>query len=126
MVFGSTKKRQHGLTKLDISEQISNRLRCSLPKSKHLVEETLEIIKSTLEKGEDVMISGFGRFYVKEKRARMGRNPATTKPMKLKKRRVVTFGVSGKLRDRMNSSGSDNDGSNVTQFYGTSGTHSWH
>ncbi len=109
MVFFDIKKRKHGLTKQDISEQISNRLRFSSPKSKHLVEETLEIIKSTLEKGEDVMISGFGRFYVKEKRARMGRNPATNKSMKLKKRRVVTFGVSSKLRNKINSSGSDHD-----------------
>ncbi len=109
MVLFDIKKRKHGLTKQDISEQISNRLRFSSPKSKHLVEETLEIIKSTLEKGEDVMISGFGRFSVKEKRARMGRNPATNQPMKLKKRRVVTFGVSSKLRNKMNSSGADHD-----------------
>jgi integration host factor subunit alpha len=109
MVLFDTKKRKHSLTKQEISEQISNRLRCSPAKSKHLVVETLEIIKSTLEKDEDVMISGFGKFYVKDKKTRMGRNPATNKPMKLKKRRVVTFGISNKLRDRMNSSGSDND-----------------
>ena len=97
MYFFDEKKRGSSLTKRDIAKQIEKRLRCSPVKSNYLLNETLEIIKSTLEKGEDVLISGFGRFCVKEKSARKGRNPAADKPMMLKKRRVVTFKLSGKL-----------------------------
>jgi len=55
-----------------------------------------------LESGEDVLISGFGKFCVKEKRKRRGRNPATGEDMMLAPRRVVIFRCSGKLRDRIN------------------------
>jgi integration host factor subunit alpha len=60
------------------------------------------MIKRTLESGEDVLISSFGRFCVKEKRKRRGRNPATGDDMMLEPRRVVTFKCSGKLRDKIN------------------------
>jgi len=63
----------------------------------------LEIIKSTLASGEDVIISNFGRFCVKEKRERKGRNPPTEDDLMLESRKVVTFKCSGKLRDRVNS-----------------------
>lgn len=66
------------------------------------VETLIEIIKRSLASGEDVMISGFGKFCVKEKKARRGRNPATGEDMALKPRRVVTFKCSGKLRDQIN------------------------
>jgi integration host factor subunit alpha len=62
----------------------------------------IDIIKSTLQKGEDVMISGFGKFCVKAKKARRGRNPATGQELMLDPRTVVTFKCSGKLRDRIN------------------------
>ena len=62
----------------------------------------LEIMKRTLESGEDVLVSGFGKFCVKEKRERRGRNPATGKEMVLAPRRVVTFKCSGRLRDKIN------------------------
>jgi integration host factor subunit alpha len=67
-----------------------------------LVETTLGIIKTTLAGGEDVMISGFGKFRVNEKSARRGRNPATGEAMMLKPRRVVTFQCSGKLKEKVN------------------------
>lgn len=67
-----------------------------------LVETLIEIIKSKLTSGEDVLISGFGKFCVKEKRERRGRNPATGDDMLLKSRRVVTFKCSGQLRDKIN------------------------
>ena len=70
--------------------------------SVEIVETVLELIKMSLESGEDVMISGFGRFCVKEKRQRRGRNPATGEDMMLKPRRVVTFKCSGKLKDKIN------------------------
>ena len=67
-----------------------------------VVESLLEIIKQTLETEEDVLISGFGKFCVKDKRPRRGRNPATGTDMELWGRRVVTFKCSGKLRDKVN------------------------
>jgi len=71
-------------------------------KSVELIETLLELIKSKLVSGEDVLISGFGKFCVKEKHQRRGRNPATGESMMLAARRVVTFRCSGQLRDKIN------------------------
>jgi integration host factor subunit alpha len=68
-----------------------------------LVETLIEIIKDTLEKGEDVLISGFGKFCIKKKDQRRGRNPATGEDLMLRERRVITFKCSGKLRNKINS-----------------------
>jgi integration host factor subunit alpha len=68
----------------------------------NVVESLVEIIKQALEAEEDVLVSGFGKFCVKEKRPRRGRNPATGSDMELWGRRVVTFKCSGKLRERIN------------------------
>ncbi len=70
--------------------------------SVEIIESLLEIIKSTLEKGEDTLISGFGKFCVKNKGKRRGRNPATGTDLILKERKVVTFKCSGKLRNKIN------------------------
>ena len=70
--------------------------------STETVETILELIKSALASGDDVLISGFGKFCVKEKRERKGRNPATGEDMMLAPRRVVSFKCSGKLRDKIN------------------------
>jgi integration host factor subunit alpha len=67
-----------------------------------LVENLIEIIKGTLEKGEDVLISGFGKFCIKNKHQRRGRNPATGEDLMLRHRRVITFKCSGKLRNKIN------------------------
>ena len=90
------------LTKDHIIDSVSNHL--SLPKrtSAALLESTLEIIKVTLENGEDVLISGFGKFCVKEKNRRKGRNPATGNKLILGARRVVTFRCSTVLREKLN------------------------
>jgi len=69
-----------------------------------LVETLLELIKSKLLSGEDVLISGFGKFCVKEKHERRGRNPATGDSMMLRSRRVVTFRCSRRLRDKIGKS----------------------
>ncbi|MBE9574991.1 MAG: integration host factor subunit alpha [Proteobacteria bacterium] len=90
------------LTKADLTDFIYNRLDFPKHKSAHLVETLLEIIKETLENGEDVLISGFGKLCVKEKKERRGRNPQTGEDMTLRLRRVVTFRCSGVLRDRIN------------------------
>ena len=66
-----------------------------------IIESLLEIIKSTLGKSEDVLISGFGKFCVKDKKQRRGRNPATGADLILNERKVVTFKCSGKLRDKI-------------------------
>ncbi len=90
------------LTKTDIIAAIQTKNGYTLKKSTDIVEILLEIIKSTLESGEDVLISGFGKFNVKDKRERRGRNPATDEDMILPAKRVVTFKCSGRLRDRIN------------------------
>jgi integration host factor subunit alpha len=73
--------------------------------SVELVETLLEIIKSKLVSGEDVLISGFGKFCVRKKRERRGRNPATGEDMMLEARKVVTFKCSGQLRKKINQHG---------------------
>jgi integration host factor subunit alpha len=90
------------LTKHHIVDTVYSKL--GLPKNKavDVVESLLEIMKKSLENGEDVLISGFGKFCVKEKRQRRGRNPQTSREMMLRARRVVTFRCSGVLRDKIN------------------------
>lgn len=90
------------LTKEHIVNSIYNQLDLPKNKSIEVVEALLEIIKKTLESGEDVLISGFGKFCIKEKRQRKGRNPQTSDEMMLRARRVVTFRCSGVLRDKIN------------------------
>ena len=91
------------LTKNDIIEEIRTKNGFKRNKSIETVETFLGIIKQTLVSGEDVLVSGFGKFCVKEKSERKGRNPATGGNMMLAPRRVVTFKCSRKLRDKINS-----------------------
>jgi integration host factor subunit alpha len=74
------------------------------PKSRSLeiVEALIEIIKAALESGDDVLVSGFGKFSVRAKKGRNGRNPYTGESLMLEPRRVVTFHCSGKLRQKIN------------------------
>ena len=90
------------LTKFHIINAIADRNGFTKKQSAETVGTILEIIKSSLAAGEDVLISGFGKFCVKGKRERRGRNPATGEDMMLAPRRVVTFKCSGKLRDKIN------------------------
>jgi integration host factor subunit alpha len=90
------------LTKIQIVESIHNQTGFPKKESSEIVETLLEIIKRTLASGEDVLVSGFGKFCVKEKKERKGRNPATGDAMMLSPRKIVTFKCSGKLRDRIN------------------------
>ena len=90
------------LTKIQIVESIHNQIGLPKNKSTEIVETLLGVIKSTLGSGEDVLISNFGKFCVKEKAERKGRNPATGDDLMLAPRKVVTFKCSGKLRDRVN------------------------
>jgi integration host factor subunit alpha len=94
--------RSMSLTKAQIVENIQNQTGLTKIKATETVENLLEIIKSSLAAGENVLVSGFGKFCVKEKKQRKGRNPATGNEMMLDERRVVTFKCSGKLRDKIN------------------------
>jgi len=90
------------LTKAQIVDSLHEQLGFSRKECVNLIENLLEIIKGTLENGEDVLISGFGKFCVKDKNSRRGRNPATGDDMVLDKRRVVTFRCSNVLRNKVN------------------------
>jgi integration host factor subunit alpha len=90
------------LTKASIIETVSEKNGWSMKQSAEYIELLLEIMKSTLASGEDLLISGFGKFTVKKKRERRGRNPATDEDLILPPRKVVTFKCSGRLRDQIN------------------------
>lgn len=90
------------LTKAQIVDLIHEELPFPKNKSTEVIEGLIEIIKRTLADGEDVLISGFGKFCVKNKRERRGRNPATGNDLILERRKVITFKCSGKLRDKIN------------------------
>jgi len=90
------------LTKNDIVERLQAELGFTMSQSIKITEFLLEQIKASLETGNDVLISGFGKFCVKDKNARKGRNPATGENLMLEPRRVVTFKYSGSLRKRVN------------------------
>ena len=90
------------ITKADIINSIYNNLDLQKQESTIIFESLLEIIKHTLESGEDVLISGFGKFCVKDKKDRKGRNPQTGNDLILDARRVVTFKCSRTLRENLN------------------------
>jgi integration host factor subunit alpha len=99
-------------TKADLIDQVyASNSKMSKARAREAVEASLLIIKSSLEKGDDVLLSGFGKFNVKDKNARnvkdknarRGRNPQTGESMMLGARKVVTFKASGLLRKKMNS-----------------------
>ncbi len=90
------------LTKANLIDSVSKQMTLPRSYSTRMIESLLEIIKQTLESDEYVLISGFGKFCVKDKKERKGRNPHTADDMKLRARRVVTFKSSGVLRDRLN------------------------
>ncbi len=89
------------LTKDHLINSIHNHLSIPKRRSAALVESVLEIMKDTLESGEDVLISGFGKFCVRDKGERKGRDPQTGEDKMLRARRVVTFRCSGKLKEKV-------------------------
>lgn len=90
------------LTKADLVNKLYESEIVTKAEAVKAVETVLEIVKQTLEDGENVLISGFGKFTVKDKRARRGRNPHTGEDIILSPRRVVTFKPSGVLRKKIN------------------------
>ena len=91
-------------TKSDLIHTVAEANGFPQNKSVEIVETLIDLIKTKLVAGEDVLISGFGKFCVKEKRERRGRNPATGEAMMLEARKVLTFKCSGQLRDKINKS----------------------
>jgi len=93
------------LTENDLINSIHNHLNLPKRRSAAIVESLLDIIRDTIESGEDILISGLGKFCVRDKHERMGRNPATGEDKMIRKRRVVTFMCSRRLRDEINKEG---------------------
>ncbi len=90
------------LKKRDIIDNILMEIPMPRREAQDIVESIIEIIKDKLAIGEEVLVSGFGKFCVQEKKERMGRNPATDSEMILPKRKIVTFKCSKILKNRMN------------------------
>ncbi len=91
------------MTKADIVESIYQKVGFSKKESAEIVELVFDLIKTTLENGEKVKISGFGNFVVRAKNSRKGRNPQTGNEIKLGARKVLTFKASQVLKNYLNS-----------------------
>ena len=89
------------ITKAHIVEAVAEQIGYTKNQSFEMIEALLEIIKRTLESREDLLVSRFGKFCVKTKHERRGRNPSTGEDMMLEPRRVVTFRCSRQLRDKV-------------------------
>ena len=90
------------MTKAGIAEKISTRLQIPKSDSLELLESVLSTLKATLDSGEVIKITGFGRFEVKQKKARKGRNPQTGETITIAARKVMTFRPSETLKARIN------------------------
>jgi integration host factor subunit alpha len=90
------------LTKAHIVENLFGKNLFTKTESAQIIETLFELLKQSLENGDDVLISGFGKFCVRAKHQRRGRNPQTGEPVILESRKVVTFKCSGVLRDKIN------------------------
>ncbi len=90
------------LTKANLIEKTYKTHDLSRDQAREVVEAFLEIVINCLTNGENLLLSGFGKFNIRKKSARRGRNPQTGEDMILYARRIVTFKPSGKLRDRVN------------------------
>src|SRR3954471_18127340 len=91
------------MTKADIVEALYEKVGFSKKEAADLVELVFETIKNTLSQGQKIKISGFGNFVVRDKRARIGRNPQTGESIEISARRVLTFRPSQVLRAEVNS-----------------------
>ena len=98
------------LTKAQIVENLFAKNLFTKGESAQIIETLFELIKQSLEKGDDVLISGFGKFSVRQKHQRMGRNPQTGDSMALPPHTVVTFKCSGIFKERINQSANSRKG----------------
>ena len=92
------------LTKDKLVTRLQTQIGMTKPESRQIVERLFEIMKSSLADGEDLLISAFGKFQLKQKNERRGRNPQTKESLMLKARKVLVFQTSGVLREKMNRS----------------------
>lgn len=90
------------MTKADIVESLYEKIGFSKKEAADLVELVFDTLKGTLAQGQKIKISGFGNFVVREKRARVGRNPQTGQSIEISARRVLTFRPSQVLRAEVN------------------------
>jgi integration host factor subunit alpha len=90
------------LTKDKLITHLQTQSGISKQESRQIVERLLEIMKDTLAQGDNLLISGFGKFSVRQKHERKGRNPLTKESLMLRPRRVLVFRPSGVLRERLN------------------------
>lgn len=94
------------MTKADIIERVYEKVGFSKKESSDLVEKVFETMKRTLERGEKVKISGFGKFEVRYKRPRRGRNPQTNDEIVIEERNVLSFKPSQVLKNALAGDGS--------------------
>jgi integration host factor subunit alpha len=92
------------LTKMELAGKVMESGAGNIKEAMDMVEATLDLIKETLARGEDVLVSGFGKFHIREKKARKGRNPKTGEEIIVAPRRVVTFHASNEIRNRCKAS----------------------
>src|SRR5256885_12944293 len=90
------------MTKADIIEGVYEKVGFSKKESAEIVELVFDTVKETLERGDKIKISGFGNFQVRQKKARVGRNPQTGKEIEISARRVLTFRPSQVLKTALN------------------------
>ncbi|MDR2140815.1 MAG: integration host factor subunit alpha [Deltaproteobacteria bacterium] len=95
------------VTKERISAKIAEALSIQTEEARFYLDSLLEILKKSLAQNQDVLISGFGKFSVRRKTPRQGRNPQTGEPIELRGRRVVTFKLSGILRKKLSEQGEE-------------------
>lgn len=99
------------MTKAEIIESVHEQVRCSKKEAAEVVEMVFDTMKETLERGEKIKISGFGNFLVRDKKARIGRNPQTGKEIEISARRVLTFRPSQVLKNALNNNSGSGGGS---------------
>jgi integration host factor subunit alpha len=90
------------ITKEKLITNLQTQLGMDRQESRQVVERLIKIMKDTLSQGEDLLISGFGKFSVHQKKARRGRNPQTKEEITLAARKILVFKASGVLRKRIN------------------------
>jgi integration host factor subunit alpha len=90
------------LTKMDIIQKVADECGFSKLEASEYVELLFDVIKDALEKGENVRISGFGNFVLRDKRQRVGRNPQTGQSIQIAPRRIMSFKISQILKEAMN------------------------
>ena len=109
------------MTKIDIIQEVYEKLGFSKKDSAQIVESVFDIMKDTLAKGEKIKISGFGNFVLRDKRQRQGRNPQTGNPIVITERRVLNFKASQLLKQALNDRREGGDDGEVVRAPGPSG-----